>query len=69
MSRPATAGAQVDVETAVRNRSQFADTLHRQDPESDEPRPACPEGEYRTTRSGTDAPAGKYLSTWVTDRF
>jgi hypothetical protein len=26
----------------VRNRSQYADTLHRQDPESDEPAPACP---------------------------
>jgi hypothetical protein len=26
----------------VRNRSRYSKTLHRPDPESDEPRPACP---------------------------
>ena len=28
--------------SGVRNRSQYADTLHRQDPDADEPAPACP---------------------------
>lgn len=31
-----------DVEKAVRNRSQYAHTLHRPDPDADEPEPACP---------------------------
>ncbi|WP_229770509.1 hypothetical protein [Halorhabdus sp. CBA1104] len=39
-SDPETADA--DAEMAVRNRSQYADTLHRPDPDSDEPEPACP---------------------------
>jgi len=29
-------------EQVVRNRSRYADTLHRQDPDADEPQPACP---------------------------
>ena len=37
-------------DTAVRNCSQFAATLHRDDPEADEPRPACPEAD----RPGAD---------------
>ena len=49
-------------ETVVRNRSQYADTLHRQDPDSDEPAPACPlqsvEKEYTTV--SRDAYLGHY---------
>jgi len=37
-------------ETVVRNRGQYADTLHRLDSEADDPRPACPEG----TRPGAE---------------
>jgi hypothetical protein len=45
-------------ETTVRNRSQYADTLHRQNPESDTPLPACWEQE----RDGefTDVPTVAY---------
>ena len=32
-------------ERVVRNRGQFATTLHRDDPASDDPQPACPEGD------------------------
>jgi hypothetical protein len=42
-------------ETGVRNRSQYADTLHRQDPDADDPRPACPEAD-RPGVEFTDAP-------------
>jgi hypothetical protein len=37
-------------ETAVRNRSQYAETLHRLDPDADGPKPACPEAD----RPGAD---------------
>lgn len=39
MSKAAT--AESVPETTVRNRSQYAGTLHRADPTCDEPRPAC----------------------------
>jgi len=52
-------GAKVP-ETAVRNRSQFAVTLHRPDPAADNPRPACPEGEYRGNADFTDVPVATY---------
>jgi hypothetical protein len=47
-------------ETGVRNSSQYADTLHRQDPDADEPRPACPEAEYREDAEFTDVPVAAY---------
>jgi len=34
-------------ERVVRNRSQHASSLHRLDPDADEPRPACPESDCR----------------------
>lgn len=37
-----TASAEQLPEIAVRNRSQYAKTLHRADPDAEEPRPACP---------------------------
>lgn len=37
-----TADTDAETEMAVRNRSQYADTLHRPDPGADEPEPACP---------------------------
>ena len=52
--------ARTDVETGVRNRSQFSDTLHRQDPDADEPRPACPEGSYRDEAEFTDVTLAAY---------
>ena len=60
MSRPAAPKARTDVEIGVRNRSQFADTLHRQDPNADEPLPACPEAEYREDAEFTDVPVATY---------
>jgi hypothetical protein len=46
-------------ETVVRNRSRFADTLHRRDSKTDEVRPACPvrqsDSEY------TEVPTNAYL--------
>ncbi|WP_267163636.1 hypothetical protein [Halovenus salina] len=46
-------------ETIVRSRSRYTNVLHRPDPDSDEPYPACPvrdsEKEY------TEAPAKAYL--------
>lgn len=45
-------------EDDVRNRSQYADTLHRLDP--DEPRPACPEADYRPDAEFTDVPLAAY---------
>ena len=47
-------------ETAVRNRSQFADTLHLPDPDSDEPSPACVESENRPDADFTDVPVAAY---------
>jgi hypothetical protein len=43
---------------AVRNRGQFASVLHRDDPESDGPEPACPEGD----RPGADFTAVRTAS-------
>ena len=43
----------------VRNRSQFADTLHRPDPESDELEPACPMQDL--TKKWTEVPAEAYV--------
>ena len=60
MGRPAALKTRTDVEIRVRNRSQFADTLHRQDPNADEPRPACPEAEYREDAEFTDVPVATY---------
>ena len=59
MSRAVSEGFDVP-ETGVRNRSQYADTLHRQDPDADEPRPACPEAEYREDAEFTDVPVAAY---------
>ncbi|KOX93405.1 hypothetical protein [Haloarcula rubripromontorii] len=47
-------------EKGVRNRSQYADTLHRLDPDADEPQPACPEAEYRSDAEFTDVPIAAY---------
>ena len=51
MSKAAVSEPEVPEQT-VRNRSQYADTLHRIDPESDDPHPACWEqnrdGEFTT---------------------
>ena len=60
MSRPAALKARIDVEIGVRNRSQFADTLHRQDLNADEPHPACPETECREDAEFTDVPVAAY---------
>lgn len=49
-------------DTAIRNRSQYADTLHRQDPDADEPRPACKEAEDRSDADFTDVPVAAYRS-------
>ncbi|MFB6201910.1 MAG: hypothetical protein ABEI98_07850, partial [Halorhabdus sp.] len=46
-------------ERVARKRSQYADRLHRPDPDAEEPRPACQqaeiayEGEYREVAPGT----------------
>ncbi|EMA10926.1 hypothetical protein SAMN05443574_102139 [Haloarcula vallismortis] len=47
-------------EKGVRNRSQYADTLHRLDQDADEPQPACPEAEYRSDAEFTDVPIAAY---------
>jgi hypothetical protein len=62
VSNAVESGERVDAlpETAIRNRSQYADTLHRQDPDADEPRPACPEADYRTECDFTDVPLAAY---------
>jgi len=60
VSQRATADAQIDTDRGVRNRSQYADTLHRQDPDSDDPRPACPEADYRSEADFTDVPIAAY---------
>jgi len=41
VSKAATAEPEVP-EEVVRNRSQYAKTLHRPDPDADDPEPACP---------------------------
>jgi hypothetical protein len=46
-------------ETVVRNRSRYADTLHRPDPDSDDTRPACPTRESK--KEYTTVPAAAYL--------
>jgi len=46
-------------ETAVRNSSQFAASLHRIDPDADDPRPACPEGD-RPGADFTEVPVTAY---------
>jgi len=50
VSQRATADTQIDTDRGVRNRLQYADTLHRQDPDGDELRPAC-----RKTYTRSDA--------------
>ena len=45
-------------ETVVRNRSQYAKTLHRRDPDADEPRPACPTRE--SEHDYTEVPTAAY---------
>lgn len=45
-------------EKAVRNRSTYANTLHRPDPDADEPRPACPT--RRSERDYTEVPTAAY---------
>jgi hypothetical protein len=57
-AKPILDGQQVP-ETLVRNRSQFADRLHRKDGESDEVRPACPMQEL--PKEWTDVPAEVYV--------
>lgn len=49
-------------EILVRNRSRFADTLHRQDPETNELQPACPmQGlQKEWTRVPAEAYVGHY---------
>ncbi|MFD1585510.1 hypothetical protein ACFR9U_00830 [Halorientalis brevis] len=58
MSKTATSTREVP-ETTVRNRSQYADTLHRIDSDHDEPFPAC----WEQNRDGefTDVPTVAYL--------
>lgn len=58
MSKAATTEQEVP-ETVVRNRSQYADTLHRQGPESDAPEPACPTRESK--KEYTAVPSNAYL--------
>jgi hypothetical protein len=60
VSQRATSEPRAEVETAVRNRSQYADTLHRLDPDADEPEPACVEAEYRSDAEFTDVPVAAY---------
>ena len=61
MSRsPANADDAEVPDTAVRNRSQYANTLHRPDLESDEPRPACVEPGYREDADFTDVPVAAH---------
>lgn len=49
-------------ETVIRNRSQYATVLHRQDPDSGEPVPACPTRETRKEYASvpSDAYFGHY---------
>jgi len=51
----------VEPETFVRNRSQHASTLHRQDPDHDEPLPACPESTCRPDAEFTVVEIAGYL--------
>jgi len=59
MSRAVSEGSEIP-EKGVRNRSQFADTLHRLDPEADEPQPACVESEYRDDAEFTEVAVAAY---------
>jgi hypothetical protein len=43
-------------ESAVRNRSEYATTHHRLDPDSEVVSPACPEADYREDAGWTDVP-------------
>jgi len=45
-------------EIAVRSRSQYAKTLHRRDPDAEDPRPACQVRE--PTKEYTDVPTAAY---------
>ena len=47
-------------EKGVRNRSQYADTLHRLDPDADELTPACPEADHRSDADSTEVPIAAY---------
>lgn len=58
MSKAATAEQDVP-EEVVRNRSQYAKALHRQDADSDEPELACPTRE--TKDEYTTVPGDAYL--------
>lgn len=60
VSQAATAETEREVpEVVVRNRSRYADTLHRPAPDSAEPRPACPI--RQSDREYTDVSAASYL--------
>jgi len=58
-SHPSADGSEVP-DIAVRNRSQFADTLHRPDADTDDPQPACIESEKRPDADFTDVPVAAY---------
>ncbi len=60
MIQPATAEQRTDVETAVRNRSQYAATLYRLDPDANGPEQACVESEYREDTEFTDVRVAAY---------
>lgn len=62
MSFQTTLGDQPAVDRAVRNRSYRAYTLHRQDPDAEEPLPACPEGDYRPDAEFTEVRIAVYRS-------
>jgi hypothetical protein len=49
-------------ERVVRNRSTYATQLHRLDPEAEDPRPACPESDYRTEAEWSEVPRAAYES-------
>ncbi|MFC7072535.1 hypothetical protein ACFQJ7_14115 [Halovenus rubra] len=60
VSKAVTGEVEQDVsETVVRNRSRYADLLHRPDPDSDDTRPACPTRE--SEKEYTTVPAAAYL--------
>jgi len=50
-------------EMAVRNRSQYADTLHGLDSDADDPQSACVEAECRENAEFTDVPSRRPLTT------
>ena len=60
VSKAAAGEVEQDVpEAVVRNRSRYADTLHRPDPDSDDARPACPTRE--SDKEYTTVPSAAYL--------